>query len=302
MRTKEVRQDEVIRTAGALASETRMDILRLLAHNPLSVTDIAETLGMPISSAISAVLKLESADLITSAMQGTKKICQVNFDSVMLNITAQDHSDTDFPESVSYSIPIGDYCAFSAQPSCGILGDGTMIGTIDEASAFHSPDKAHARLIWLRKGHLEYRIRQPLKQGQRIKNLSICMELCSEYPGFNNAFPSETRLSVNNIDIGPFHTEGDFGGRRGIYTPAWWPESSTQYGKLATWAITEGGSFINAERCSAVTTADLHLEENEFITFRISVEGNGGFNLFSKGFGDYNQDIEVRIDMESEAT
>lgn len=44
-----------------MSSETRVKIIQLLLAAPLNVTEIAERMKMPVSSAISAVLKLEEA-------------------------------------------------------------------------------------------------------------------------------------------------------------------------------------------------------------------------------------------------
>ena len=84
MRIFQVEAQDILQTANALALSTRINIINLFLQNPMSVTEIADALQMPVSSAISAVLKLEKANLLTTRMQGPKKICSIEYSTIML--------------------------------------------------------------------------------------------------------------------------------------------------------------------------------------------------------------------------
>ena len=40
------------------------------------------------------------------------------------------------------------------------------------------------------------------------------------------------------MEIGTWTSPGDYGDKRGVYTPQWWKLKGSQYGKLKTWAQT----------------------------------------------------------------
>jgi predicted transcriptional regulator len=89
---------------------------------------------------------------------------------------------------------------------------------------------------------------------------------------------------------------GDFGRNRGVFTPDWWG-SRTQHGVLKTISIDERGSFIDGIQMSAVNLDGIEVEYGKEITFRIVSPENarnpGGVSLFGKGFGNYDQDINI---------
>ena len=63
------------------------------------------------------------------------------------------------------------------------------------------------------------------------------MELSSEVPGTSADWPSDITLAVNGVDVGTWTSPGDFGDKRGVYTPDWWKLKGSQYGKLKNWRI-----------------------------------------------------------------
>lgn len=68
---------------------------------------------------------------------------------------------------------------------------------------------------------------------------------------------------------------------------------------LVTWEISQAGSFIDGKKRSETTVSDLNLAPDLPVTVRIGNQPDakyvGGFVLFGKGFGDYNQDIVFSI-------
>ncbi len=131
------------------------------------------------------------------------------------------------------------------------------------------------------------------------KALEFSMELSSEVPGTDANWPSDIFLSVNGIDVGTWTSPGDFGDKRGVYTPDWWKLKGSQYGKLKNWRINGDGSFVDGMRISSVTLEDLKLDQHRSIRMRVGVkedaEHPGGINIFGTGFGNYSQDIVLRI-------
>ena len=71
------------------------------------------------------------------------------------------------------------------------------------------------------------------------------------------------------------------------------------HGLMKTIRITPLGSFIDGVKVSNVTIGDLSLSYDKELLFRISCSATarncGGVTLFGKGFGNYNQDIEVTL-------
>ena len=63
--------------------------------------------------------------------------------------------------------------------------------------------------------------------------------------------------------------------------------------------VTENGTFIDGIRVSETSLSDLNLLEHRSIRLRIEVpetaEHPGGINIFGRGFGNYDQDIVLRL-------
>ena len=77
----------------------------------------------------------------------------------------------------------------------------------------------------------------------RCREISFTFEICSETIYFNNNWPSDITVRVNGVELLTFTSPGDFGGRRGKYTPAYWPVTSTQFGLLKKIAVNNDGVF-----------------------------------------------------------
>lgn len=118
---------------------------------------------------------------------------------------------------------------------------------------------------------------------------------------FNPRWPSDITLYINDLEILTFTSPGDFGGRKGKYTPEFWPITSTQYGQLKTLTINKNGVYFDdIFRSSEIKFSDLDLYDGkEAIKFKIGIkEGSihkGGINLFGKNFGDYPQAIKMSV-------
>ena len=132
--------------------------------------------------------------------------------------------------------------------------------------------------------------------------LSFSFEACSEAPGYNNNWPSDITVWINGAEVFTFRSAGDYGDKRGIYTPSWWPECATQYGELHSLDIRRDGCFGDGIKTSDENVESLKISEGDFISFRIGVkqdaEYTGGLNLFGENFGNYRQDIRMSAKLE----
>lgn len=283
----------------ALASGVRLQIIRLLAEKPRNVKELAQALGL--SSAIMSmhVKKLERAGLIQTEVSrfngGIQKICTFVFQSIHINLPELHDEDRRFHETM---VPVGQYTDFLIQPTCGLSTLDRVIGHFDDPRYFLEPERVNARILWLTEGYLEYKVPNYLLSSQQPEELEISMELGSEAPGINEHWPSDISFFVNGIHVGVWTSPGDFGGRKGRFTPKWWSLNVGQYGLLKMLRITKEGTFMDGSRISEVTLEELNIRQSQW-TFRVAVpddaEHIGGLTLFGAGFGNYDQDILFRL-------
>lgn len=287
-----------------LSSPTRVRILKLLHDNgPTNVNVIAEQLGEPQSSISTNVRVLEESGLIetelTKARKGTQKICRTCFDELI--IAFRDRTDVTLDNTIEVAMPIGLYSECKVTAPCGIFSPDGGIGLLDEPTAFLEPERMTAALLWFTSGYVEYQFPRKTKVvGSELEALELSLECSSEVPGTHPDCLSEITVSVNGVMLGQWTPPG-FGETRGRFTPQWWKLKGSQYGMLKTWSVTHQGSFVDGVRISDVSLADLDLKSHHSIRTRIEVladaECPGGLNIFGRGFGNYDQDIVLRMRM-----
>lgn len=284
----------------ALSSETRIEILRQLRHRDLNVNEIAELLDIPASSSAAHVKVLEEVGMIKTTLQpgirGSMKLCRIVLDHIYVEMNTTKNLEQ---EEEVIKMPIGSYVDYKIEPTCGIASVKGPIGTEDDPRCFYLPERIEAQLIWLGRGYLEYRFPTNSMTDKQVQKLELSMELCSEDHEYNMNYPSDITLWVNDIEVGTWGCQSDYGGRRGKLNPDWWPDKNTQYGILKTWSITEGGSYLDEEKTFDRGLADFRLAKKDFIAVRIGIKEdakhNGGMNLFGESFGDYPQNLVMKI-------
>lgn len=290
--------------ARALDSELRRKILALLGTAKLNVNQIAEALGIPQSTCTVNVQILEKARLIrteqVAAAKGSQKLCSVAFQEIVIPLT--DISRAENENLIVTEMPIGLYTDIKASPPCGLLSATGIIGYFDQSDSFLNPKRASASLLWMSKGWVEYRFpKEYMVEPSRISSVSVAAEVCSEFPGYKNAWPSDITLWINGIEIGTWTSPGDMGGEYGRITPRWWDLKNTQFGFLKTWRVTREGSFIDGVPSTGAILKDIHVEDCDSFIVRFGVkdeaEHPGGFNLFGSSFGNYEQDIVMRMEI-----
>ena len=135
--------------------------------------------------------------------------------------------------------------------------------------------------------------------NQKIDEICISAELSSEAPGVNNVWPSDISFYLNGEFLGTWISPGDFGDVKGIFTPDWWFPNWNQYGLLKMLVINHRGTFIDGLQISDITIDHFNLTSKSGIKFKMAVpedaEHVGGLTIFGKTFGNYSQDINVKI-------
>lgn len=287
----------------ALSSEVRIRIIELLQYQELNVTEIAQRLSLPQSTATTSILVLEEAGLIDShianGVKGGQKICTSRYKEFLVTFNHQPESHDG--EAIEVEMPVGLFTSYDVSLPCGLCSRDGIIGFLDVPGTFFSPERIKAALVWFEKGYVEYKFPNNLlysKEGG-LKRLEVSMEMSSEVPGTNMQWLSDISVWINEVEIGAWTSPGDFGDRRGKFTPAFWKLEGSQYGLLTTWVVTDDGTFINNRQVSKVSLDDLHISDHHSIKMRIGIGENanhvGGVNIFGKGFGDYDQDILLKL-------
>lgn len=291
-------KEQLALISKALSLEIRIEILQLLCKQDLNINEIAEYLKLPQSSAAAHVKILEEANLIKTMLQpgirGTMKVCSKQLDSYGVELV------TKLEEKVEIiNMPIGNYVDYKVEPTCGIVSEKSNIDEEDEPRCFYNPNRMKAKLLWFGNGFLEYRFPNNIFINQTAKRVDLSMEVCSEDHEYNLDYPSDITVHVNGIEVGTWTCPSDFGGRRGKLNPEWWPDKNTQFGILKTWSLTDQGSYIDDIKVNQRSIHDYRLSEKEYISVRIGIKEDakhkGGINLFGDCFGDYAQDIRMKI-------
>ncbi len=290
-----------------LASPVRVRILRHLNRcGGANVNDIAQSLRLPQSTVSSNLAILAEAGLIRTETQkgrkGHQKLCFSAFDEVL--VMFRDQSEGDGADTIEVSMPIGLYTRCEVSAPCGLCSTAGIIGLLDVPGTFLNPDRMNAGLMWFTRGFVEYQFPNNARiVGKRIAALEFSLELSSEVPGTSTDWPSDITVTVNGSEIGSWTSPGDYGDERGVYTPDWWKLRGSQYGMLKSWRITPEGSFVDGVRISSLTPGDLDISNHHSIRLRIEVKPDarhpGGLNIFGRGFGNYDQDIVLRLTTES---
>ncbi|MGF7035068.1 putative transcriptional regulator [Paenibacillus mucilaginosus] len=283
----------------ALGSDIRIEILELLAKNQsLNLNEIATRLKLTNGAITMHIKKLEESGLIeigtAVGKHGVQKICYLTEEKLIVDLRSK---ETDNLYEVD--IKVGHYSNYQAVPTCGLATKDSIIGDFDEPRYFADPQRIDSEIIWLSEGFLEYRIPNYLKPNQDFAEIQLSMELSSEAPGYNNNYPSDIYFYLNDIELGSWTSPGDFGDVRGTFNPDWWPPHLNQYGMLKLIRINEEGSYIDGCRISDVKLSDINLDYKSDLNFRIEVgeksKNKRGMTIYGKNFGNYNQDLLVRV-------
>lgn len=286
-----------------LSSPIRIQILRVLhANGPMNVNEIAKALKLPQSTIATNIQVLDDSGLIRTetikASKGQQKICSARFDEVFIRLDGLSAQQQD--HMVEVSMPLGLYTSYQVSAPCGLCSTEGIIGLLDVPDLFLDPSRMQAALLWFGRGYVEYKFPNNAKIAKtEVEAIEFSMEISSEVPGTNADWPSDISVWVNDVLVGTWTSPGDFGDKRGIYTPRWWKLEGSQYGKLTTWNISAKGCFVDGVKVSRVTLKQLDLAAHHSIRLKVGIDEHakhpGGVNIFGRGFGNYDQDIVMRL-------
>ena len=292
--------DEGLDLFKALGSEIRISIIKLLLkHKGMNMNELASSLKITNGALTSHIKKLEDCGVVTivseSAGHGNQKKCMVHLDKILVELTGSEPMKNIYETEIK----IGHYSDYQVYPTCGLATNQSLIGEVDDPRYFSHPDRINSDILWFTRGHVEYLIPNFVPISQKIEQIVISAELSSEAPGVNSVWPSDVYFYLNDIKLGMWTSPGDFGDVKGIFTPDWWYPNWNQYGLLKLIVINNDGTFIDGLQISDVSLKSLNLDYRSTLKFKFEVsetaEHIGGLTIFGKSFGNYNQDIKVRI-------
>ena len=291
---------EDIAKLKALASEPRIQMLDILRKQTMNINQIAEALSLPQSTVATHISILENAGLINTeavrAKKGNQKLCKPSFRELLIQFPEKQNTEKNY---IEIEMPIGIFTDCNVTAPCGLCSTERIIGFLDTQDSFLNPDRMKAGLLWFGSGSVEYKFpNNTMYDQKKLAKLELTAELSSETPGTNSVWPSDITVWINKVEIGTWMSPGDFGDKRGKYTPLWWKLEGSQYGLLKNFSVTAEGSFVDGVKISDVKLNDLNIAEHHSIRVRLGVKENaehmGGLNIFGKGFGNYDQGIILR--------
>lgn len=292
--------DKIYTFCKALSSPIRVEIVRYLTQNrSVNLNELAEYLNVTNGALTTHIKILSEAQVIrienTAGKRGLQKQCFLMEHKYFVNL-ASEYTNANMYQ---VDIPVGTYTDFEASPTCGISTPTHIIGEVDDPRYFDDPQRVNAGIVWLTRGYIVYKIPNYLKVSNTLDEIYLSFEISSEAPGVCDDWPSDINFYLNDTHLGYWTCPGDFGNEKGTYTPDWWYDNWNQYGLLKLLVVNKDGSFVDGKQISNVTISDLKINYRSELIFKFEVESSeaysGGLTLFGKGFGNYNQDINVKI-------
>lgn len=294
--------DEGLEVFKALGSELRINIIKLLQENhEMNMNELATSLGITNGALTSHIKKLEESGIIQVMTErgghGNQKICKVAVDKIVVDVESE---ETEEDQNIyNTEVKVGHYSDYNVYPTCGLATSKAIVGEVDDPRYFSHPDRINAGILWFTKGYIEYMIPNLLPSATKIGQITVSLEISSEAPGINNDWPSDISIFLNDVKIGTWTSPGDYGDVQGIFTPDWWFPNWNQYGLLKMIVINKKGTFVDGLKISDVTINQFNLDYKSTVRFKFEIEEDakniGGITIFGSEFGNYNQDIKVRI-------
>ena len=262
--------DEGLEIFKALGSELRINIIKLLQENH---------------------------EMTERGSHGNQKVCKVAVDKIVVDVESEENEEDQ--NIYNTEVKVGHYSDYDVYPTCGLATSQAIVGEVDDPRYFSHPDRINAGILWFTKGYIEYMIPNLLPSATKIDQITVSLEISSEAPGINNDWPSDISILLNDVKIGTWTSPGDYGDVQGIFTPDWWFPNWNQYGLLKMIVINKKGTFVDGLKISNVTINEFNLDYKSTVRFKFEIEEDaknvGGITIFGSEFGNYNQDIKVRI-------
>lgn len=293
--------DLIYKIGKALSNESCMLIFKTISQNPMNMIEIARKTNLPISSVSKHIDTLQEAQMIfinyQPGIKGHAKICSKQLRAV--NIAFDDNKIDDDGDVLSYELNVGMFSDCKIKSPCGMAGSEEVL-FLDKPSVFFSPKRIEAELLWFAEGFVVYKFPNEMKKNKQVKEVSVSMELCSEAIYYREKYPSDITILINDVEITTWTSPGDFGGRRGTFSPHYWSLNSTQFGMLKNFKVNKRGVFIDDILVNPnINISHLRIHSRNDIKLTIKIKDDaihkGGINIFGKNFGDHNQAIVLKI-------
>lgn len=282
---------DILKICTALGSKTRLEIINEIKKKPnINLNELAEKLKLTNGALTSHIKMLSDLDIVQvnviSAKRGAQKVCSLNNILFLIDLFKNEYNNNSYEEN----IPIGLFTNFYTNSNCGLISQNKIIGEINEPKYFSSSDRLNSNLIWLSNGYLEYSIPNLIEEKQTITEIQISLELSTAINSKNDL--SKIDLTLNDKSIGCFNIDCIQDNIKGLYSPEWWNFKS--FGKLFVIKINSNGVFLNDMKISDVDISQINIVNNQKINFTINCDNNG-VAIFGNNFGNYNQDIKVKV-------
>jgi len=290
---------ELFKTLG---SDVRMRIVELLCERgEMNMNEIATALELTNGALTSHIRRLEECGVIQTVTEctghGNQKICSIKNDQILLTADVE----TEAKEIGVYDteVQVGHFSSCDVSAPCGLCSGFSQIGPENEPRMFHNPERMQARMIWFSDGYVEYRIPNMLAEKQKMVEITFYFEISQNRMDYKEESLADVVFYLNGTRMGTWMTPQEFCVERGIYTPSWWNGPEKQSGVQKMIVINSWGTYFEGEKCSDIGLRDIEMKNGQEISFRLAVENQpkhkGGITLYGAGFGNYNQDIHVRI-------
>ena len=292
---------EALSVQKALAAPQRVRMLALLARQPMNINEIASALHISQPTVSVHMRVLADAGLVSTELvatdRGSEKRCRIGFRKIVFEADIEQEAGREM--TLETPMPIGLFTAVSVKPPCGMADEREFIGYVDNAQSFMLAERARAQLLWFSAGWVEYTFPSNLPPNAEVTAAEFVCELCSETTEYDNEWPSDITVWINGVEVGAWTSPGDFGGSRGRLNPGWWPDKNTQFGVLKSWIIDGSGSKVDGVPVSGTRLSDLKVSCQSPRVVRIGNKPDaprvGGVNLFGRHFGNYPQDLILRM-------
>ena len=296
----EIHGGDAVEVLKALALEARMEIVQMLATGSKNINELGTALGLSQPTITKHIQQLEQAGLVESeympGVQGMQKRCRLRYDRLIVSFDNPIEAEDRIEE---INMPIGLYTLANPSGTCGLANREKIIGFLDKPLSFFDPERASAQILWMSDGFVEYTFPNDLPTSMEVTRFELMMEICSEAPNHNDDWPSDITVWINGVELGTWTSPADLGGKRGLRNPEWWIDHMTQHGFHKIWTVDSTGSSVDGTLVSEVDLDRIMVVPQSPITVRIGIrpdaEHRGGFNLFGAGFGNYAQDLVLRM-------
>ena len=284
----------------ALGSEVRVRILEVIAKDgPIHMSAISSAVGITDGALTPHIKALRQCGLISievaSGVHGVQKVCRIKEDRILVETQPEGGEHSVFESEIG----VGQYTAYEVYPTCGLATNKHLIGAVDDPRHFASPERTQAGILWFGSGYVEYMLSNFLAASQELEEIQISMELGSEAPGSAEDWPSDIHFHINGHALGYWTSPADFGAAQGVYNPNWWFRHWNQYGLYKLLSVNRSGTFVDGIKISDVRIGELGIAPGASVTFRLSVpetaKNVGGLTIFGRSFGNYHQDIKIRM-------